>query len=314
MAKRERKPSKEDGNAKGQFINPKDFKVGDWLMSKDWGEFQVIDYPEARYITIRFPETGNTMVRQKGEILRGAVIDRVYVDKKVKEYEEKEQKKRDSFDVFMETWNPISHHKDVFKLPYFYRCGERGWIYRGFTYVDKYTYDSLKGCRLIKSPYVQLSFSKFNCSRLGIKYRGRGMSVPLHCWVKAMPTGHHNMVTDHKNGLKLDNRPFNLRVADSSQNSANSRAASCTGYKGVKIVKPSTKGKVIKNVVASGWLPYQNKHKFLGKFYTIEEAAKAVDIHNITHYGEFARLNLKRSIYEEMGLLEPKPRKYNLPK
>lgn len=314
MAKRERKPSKEDGTTKGKFINPKDFKVGDWLMSKDWGEFQVIDYPEARYITIRFPKTGNTMVRMKDSILRGAVIDRVYVNKKVKEYKEKEQKKRDSFDVFMETWNPISHHKDVFKLPYFYKCGERGWVYKGFTYVDKYTYDSLKGCRLTRSVYVQLTFSKFNCARLGVNYGGRGIKIPLHCWVKAMPTGQRNIMTDHANGLKLDNRPSNLRVADGSQNTANSKAANYTGYKGVSVVKPSTKGKIIKNVVAYGWVSHQSWHKCLGNFYTIEEAAKAVDIHNIAHYGEFARLNLKRSIYEEMGLLEPKPRKYNLPK
>lgn len=314
MAKRERKPSKEDGNAKGQFINPKDFKVGDWLMSKDWGEFQVIDYPEARYITIRFPKTGNTMVRQKGEILRGAVIDRVYVDKKVKEYEEKEQKKRDSFDVFMETWNPTSHHKDVLKLPYFYKCSERGWIYKGFTYVDKYTYDSLKGCRLTKSVYITLTYSKFNCSRLGIKYRGRGMSIPLHCWVKAMPTGRRNLVTDHKNGSKLDNRVSNLRIATHYQNTANSRSNSMSGYRGVKLKEDKFRRFPWMASQASILPCGKQENHFLGHYATAEEAAHQVDLFNIQRYGEFTRLNLSRKIYEDLGLLSPTPKKYNLPK
>lgn len=311
---RKRSKSRPDGNSRGQFINPTDFKVGDILMSNNWGEFEVVDYPDARYVTVRFLSTGNTFVRQKGEILRGVITDRDVINDKVNKYKAKKEVKRDSFDVFMSSWNPVTHSKNVFKLPYFFYCKDKGWVYKGFTYVDEYTYEFASKIKWDKSVYVRAILSTINCKRLGIqKPKEKRKKLILHSWVKAMPTGIKDLMTDHKNGLKLDNRLCNLRIADNSQNSANSKPASVTGYKGVKIMKGSTKGKVIKNVVAQGWIPNTNKHKFLGKFYTIEDAAKAVDIWNIQNYGEFARLNLKRSIYEEMGLLEPKPKKYKLP-
>lgn len=311
---RKRSESNPNGNSRGKFINPVDFKVGDILMSNNWGQFEIIDYPEARYITIRFLKTGNTFVRQKGEILRGAVTDRDVINEKVIKHKTKEALKKDSFDVFMSNWNPTTHNKSVFKLPYFMYCGDRGWLYKGFTYVDEYTYSFASKIKWVKTTYVLAHLSADNCKRLGIQQpKGNTKSIKLHCWVKAMPTGVKDLLTDHKNGSTLDNRHNNLRIADFSQNSANSKPASKVGFKGVKVLKGSTKGKVIKNVVAQGWIPNGNKHKFLGKFYTIEEAARAVDIWNIQNYGEFARLNLKRTIYEEMGLLEPKPKKYKLP-
>ncbi len=294
-------------------INPDNFKVGDTLQSKEWCDFKIINYLNARYITIEFLKTGNNYVRQKGEILRGAVSDRDVITEKVNNYRLNEAVKKDSFDVFMSDWNPTTHRKDIFKLPYFYYCRDFGWRYKGFTYVDEYTYSFASKIKWIKSAYIQVNLSEDNCKRLGIVKPRNKAYIPLHCWVKAMPTGIKDLMTDHKNGRKLDNRPENLRIANYSENSANSKAASKVGFKGVKILKGSTKGKVIKNVLAQGWIPNRGKHKFLGKYYTVEEAAKAVDIWNIQVYGEFARLNLKRSIYEDMGLLPKKEKKYKLP-
>lgn len=216
----------------------------------------------------------------------------------------KESIKHDYFVKAMQKWNPTTHRTDVKKLPIFSSNKDsEGCSISGWTYVDEYTYNSLKGCMLIKSVYVKLGLDKYNSEVLGIRYDYKSNDIPLHCWVKAMPTGAYNLVTDHKNGCKLDNRPSNLRIADLSQNSANSRACSKTGYKGVKVGKASTKGKHIKNIIAQGWIATEQKSKFLGRYYTLEEAAKAVDIWNIQNYGEFARLNLKRNIYEDMGLL-----------
>lgn len=216
----------------------------------------------------------------------------------------KESIKHDYFLKAMQKWNPTTHRTDVKKLPIFnINRDSGGCSISGWTYVDEYTYNSLKDCMLIKSTYVQLGLDKYNSEILGIRYDYKNGSIPLHCWVKAMPTGVKDLMTDHKNGCKLDNRPSNLRIVDCSQNSANSKAASKVGYKGVYVLKGSTKGKLIKNIKAQGWIPNTSKSKFLGKYHTVEEAAKAVDIWNIQNYGEFARLNLKRSIYEDMGLL-----------
>jgi hypothetical protein len=309
-----RKRSKTPSEKKGPIINKTDFVVGDILDSNAWGKFEIIDYPEARYIKVRFLATGNEYVRQKGEVIRGRVTDRSVINDKVEKDEQFSKFKKDTFDVFMQSWNPTTHHTDTYKLPIFKYSATLGWVYSCFTYVDKYTYDFASKIKWIRSIYVQANLSVDNCKRLDVQYRGRGIYINLHSWVKAMPTRRFGLMTDHRNGVKLDNRSTNLRIANSSQNSANSKAATLTGYKGVKVVKGSTKDKRIKNVVASGWIPEQNKHKFLGKFYTLEEAAKAVDLWNIQTYGEFARLNLSRKIYEEMGILEPKPKKYNLPK
>lgn len=309
---RKRSESNPNGNSRGKFINPVDFKVGDILMSNNWGQFEIIDYPEARYITIRFLNTGNTFVRQKGEILRGAVTDRDVINEKVVKHKTKEALKKDSFDVFMSNWNPTTHNKSIFKLPYFMYCGDSGWVYKGFTYVDEYTYSFASKIKWVKSIYILSHMSADNCKRLGIqKPKGSTKNIKLHCWVKAMPTGVKDLVTDHKNGSKLDNRPDNLRIANYKQNAGNSKCYAISGYRGVKFKtdKPRTKPWAASQCESIGGKQFDYS---LGYYYTKEDAAKAVDLFNINRYGEFARLNLSRKIYEDMGLLEPKPKKYKL--
>lgn len=309
-----RKEANDYENSKGKFINSKEFKVGDTLKSKQWGDFIVLSFTDYFNIEIKFINTGNVYTRQKGEILRGAVSDRDVINSKVSKQKNIKQNKESFHSNFMEKWNPDTHITTTKKLPYFKTIANGFKEYAGFTYVDEYTYNKLKGCLLTKNAYVMFHLSKYNCQTIGVnKPKGKTVCYRLHSWVKAMPAGFKNMMTDHVNGLKLDNRNHNLRIADSSQNSANSRASSETGYKGIKILKASTKGRRIKNIRAQGWIPMSNKYKFLGKFYTIEEAAKAVDIWNIENYGEFARLNLNREIYEEMGLLPKIKKKCKLP-
>lgn len=213
----------------------------------------------------------------------------------------------------MSKWNPVTHRTDCKKLPIFsLNPNEEGCRISSWTYVDNYTYSKLKGCMIIKSNYVLIRMSKLNSEALDVKYNSSNKSIPLHCWVKAMPTGVDNLVTDHKSGCKLDNRPENLRIATYKENAGNSKATAKSGYRGVKIRldKPRTKpwyasqGEIINGKqIEYGLGYYTNK----------EDAAKAVDIFNIERYGEFARLNLKRSIYEEMGLLPKTEKKYKLP-
>lgn len=211
--------------------------------------------------------------------------------------------KHNYFVKAMQKWNPTTHRTDTKKLPIFSSNKDsEGCSISGWTYVDEYTYNNLKDCMLIRSAYVLLCLDKYNSEVLNIRYDYRNKEIPLHCWVKAMPTGVYNLVTDHKNGCKLDNRPSNLRIATYKENAGNSKAYGKSGYRGVKLKvdKPRAKPWQARqsDVVEGKEVDFS-----LGYYYTKEDAAKAVDIFNIKRYGEFARLNLKRSIYEDMGLL-----------
>jgi hypothetical protein len=292
--------------------NPSNFKVGDTLQSKEWGEFKIVEYINARYITIMFLNTGNKYVRQKGEIVRGAVCDRDVIVERLKPTKISKLNKSNSFDKFMESWDKTTHRKDVFKLPYFSYCKVNGWVYKGFTYVDKYTYEFASKLKCIKNSYIQFTLSKDNCRRLGIIKPSKKTTLPLHSWVKAMPTGVKDLVTDHKNGCKLDNRMHNLRVANCKENAGNSKSNAKSGYKGVKFKadKPRTKPWYAGQCE---FIEGEQVEYSLGYFANKEDAAKAVDIFNIERYGEFVRLNLKRSIYEDMGLLPKTEKKYKLP-
>lgn len=221
------------------------------------------------------------------------------------------------FDEFMSKWNPTTHRTDVKKLPYFtaLRTGSPEMVYSGWTYVDNYTYQFGKNIIWTKTIYVKATLSKFNCYNLGIMYHkqedGLRRGINLHNWVVGLVPVMGKLCTDHISGLKLDNRPSNLRIATPTENSVNSKAASKTGYKGVFLVHR-------KNKLKPDYIRYraymENKNGRKEKFYsTLSEAAFAVDIWNIEEYGEFARLNLKRSIYEDLGILPKKKRSRGVP-
>lgn len=97
--------------------------------------------------------------------------------------------------------------------------------------------------------------------------------IQMHRWLMKPGRGRE---VDHINGNTLDNRRCNLRIATRSQNLANRRAFSGTGYKGVS--------------------RYKNDHsrylmQFAKVFETAEEAARVYDrIARLIH-GEYAKLN-----------------------
>jgi hypothetical protein len=89
---------------------------------------------------------------------------------------------------------------------------------------------------------------------------------------------------DHKNGIGIDNRRENLRLATHSQNMANRRksqmarpARICSQYKGVAYYR----GK---------WQAFVGG-EYLGRFTSEEEAARVYDAAARIKWGEFARLN-----------------------
>lgn len=224
------------------------------------------------------------------------------------------------FDEFMSKWNPITHRTDVKKLPYFtaLRTGSPEMVYSGWTYVDNYTYQFGKNIIWTKNIYVKAALSKFNCYKLGIMYHkeedGLRRDISLHNWVAGLVPVMGKLCTDHISGIKLDNRPSNLRVANPSENSANNKRDSRTGLKGVFLVnkKNRLKPDYIK-YRAYVWKGSEGKYRVIGYYDDPLEAAKVVDIANIEQYGEFAKLNLKRAIYEDLGLLPRKKRSRGVP-
>lgn len=90
-----------------------------------------------------------------------------------------------------------------------------------------------------------------------------------------------DVMVDHINGDKLDNRRQNLRIATKGQNSSNRKSYSKAGFKGV-----------LAN--GSGWMAQitiNKKRIYLGQFKSPEEAARAYDKAALEAFGEFASLN-----------------------
>lgn len=90
---------------------------------------------------------------------------------------------------------------------------------------------------------------------------------------------------DHKDLNKLNNQKENLRPATHAQNSCNRRVQSnnASGFKGVSFDKWANKW--IANIC------HNQKDIKLGRFETLEEAARAYDKWAKIYFGEFARLN-----------------------
>jgi hypothetical protein len=89
------------------------------------------------------------------------------------------------------------------------------------------------------------------------------------------------MEIDHINGVRVDNRITNLRLATPSENAANKRKAlnTKTGIKGVQ--------KIGRGYAAYITTNYKRLH--LGYFSTIEKAAEAARLGRIRLHGEFVR-------------------------
>ena len=113
-----------------------------------------------------------------------------------------------------------------------------------------------------------------------VRHRGPGDDsfVYLHREVLGFPDSEH---IDHANRDKLDNRRANLRPCTKAQNQANLPGRNRWGYKGVQIT-----GNQFAALIRDG-----DKRRYLGRYATPEEAARAYDRAAREVHGEFAWLN-----------------------
>jgi hypothetical protein len=117
--------------------------------------------------------------------------------------------------------------------------------------------------------------------KFGIKHKQK--TILMHKVINNTPEGFE---TDHINGIKLDNRKSNLRIATSSQNKANVglRTDNTSGYKGVCWNKKARKW------VAQ--IMFNNEKIYIGYFAKKEQAATAYNTKALELFGEFVKLNV----------------------
>lgn len=140
-----------------------------------------------------------------------------------------------------------------------------------FELVSQYTWCAKKG-RISYYAYTNIRINKKN------------ISLPMHRLILGLKYGDPQQV-DHHNHDTLNNRKYNIRICNHSQNQAN-RIAQKTGtskFKGVYWYKRTKKW------MARIWV--SGIHIFLGYHITENDAALAYDKAAKKYFGEFAHLN-----------------------
>lgn len=121
-------------------------------------------------------------------------------------------------------------------------------------------------------------------------YDGRGYAVTrvrkgklenMHRMI--MKASDPNAKVDHINHNTLDNRKENLRMVTDQQSTSNRLPYSKSGYKGVRK----------KNSTWEANITVNRKQKYLGKFSSPEDAARAYDKEAVMAFGEFAYINFQ---------------------
>ena len=143
--------------------------------------------------------------------------------------------------------------------------------------------------------YENLSKLNWNCftgyARTYRRRKSEGNKLKselMHRIIMGLPT---ELMVDHINGNKLDNRRCNLRLCNESQNGANRRKSIVhnNDYLGVTYHKRDNRYQT--------QVRHKGKRYYCGYFKTAEEAALAYNKKASELHGEFARLNILKDKY-----------------
>ena len=109
----------------------------------------------------------------------------------------------------------------------------------------------------------------------------RKKAIRLHRFILGL-TSENELIIDHKNNNRYDNRKQNLRLANKQLNGINRdvNKNNLLGTKGVSLSK--NKKKYEARIMING------KNIFLGSYLTLEEAKKTRQEAEIKYFGEFA--------------------------
>lgn len=117
-----------------------------------------------------------------------------------------------------------------------------------------------------------------------------GRIIRAHRVIFAIVNGHwpkHQV--DHVNGIRSDNTSKNLRAATCSENARNKTAcaSNSSGFKGVHFCKDTGRWRAV--------LRINGRTKYLGRFYSAEEAARIYADAAERYHGDFSNTCLSRS-------------------
>lgn len=106
---------------------------------------------------------------------------------------------------------------------------------------------------------------------------GSTQFIYMHRAIMGFPD---NLLVDHKNGIKTDNRRENLRLATFSENLMNSKIGkrNSSGFKGVHVTN---------NDKFKAYIGLNGKQRHLGIFDLIEDAVAAREKAEILYHGAF---------------------------
>jgi len=149
-----------------------------------------------------------------------------------------------------------------------------------FAIVEPLDYYRLKNLHW----YISGNGKEFYAFRNIIIGPGKTKMISMHRELMDFPKG---LLVDHQNGITLDNRKANLRIATHFENACNRpkiRSKTSSQYIGVYFEKRTARY-TVKIRINNG------KRLWLGRFTSELDAAKAYDLAAVKYHGDFARLN-----------------------